>query len=420
MKVAFVCAILAALAVGEKVYENHMAVRSPKNSTAPFWDYMVEHVDIWGAHEDSIDFRVTPQQFAHLQKQGLPMTVISANVQTAIDEEYARIANSSAHHATFPDPAWFTEYHTYEQINQWFDALTLAFPQRVRRVGTIGTTVNGRVLTAYAFSDWSVGGAKPQAYIQALIHAREWIAGATVQWIADRLAQANDAETLAVLRDYEIHVVPMMNPDGYAFTWPTSGNSRMWRKNRRPNGNNIFGVDNNRNFDDNWGRGGSSTNPSSDTYMGPSVASEPETQAVQRYVCSLPRVIAAVDYHSYSQLILRPYGWTQNLSPDEVTLRTAGDQWRDNIRAVSGLTYTSQRSIQLYVTTGTTSDWFYGARIRECLGHRTYGYTIELRPVGANPGFQLPPTQIIPTGQENYPSFLRFLQYARANPLSGQ
>jgi len=87
---------------------------------------------------------------------------------------------------------------------------------------------------------------------------------------------------------------------------------------------------------------------------------------------------------------------------------------------VSGRVYTSQKSIDLYITTGTASDWFYGDKIKQCLGRRTYGYTIELRPAGANPGFQLPASEIVPTGQENYPAFLKFVQFAGSNPLSGQ
>jgi murein tripeptide amidase MpaA len=418
MKIALVALLVVCVVAEERVrYDGHSAIRATKNSTEPIWQWLLDNVDIWGAHGDGIDMRVTPEQLTFLRKSGVSLEVLVDDIQPAIDAEYKEIATRPAFNGS-RDPTWFTAYHTYAEINAWFADLARANPNRVTAHGTIGTTTQGRILTAFSFTDKSHQGNKPQIFIQGLIHAREWIAGATVQFIAYNLATATDAETLRVLREYEVHVVPMMNPDGYFHTWASGG--RQWRKNRRANPGGSFGVDNNRNFDDHWGQGGSSTNPASDTYMGPSVASEPETQAIQRYVCSLPRAIAAIDYHSYSQLVLRPYGWTRNNPPDEVLLRQAGDGIRDNIRSVSGLTYTSQKSIDLYLTTGTTSDWFYGDRIRACIGRRTYGYTIELRPTGANPGFVLPPAQIVPTGQENYPAFLRFVIFAGTNPLSGQ
>ena len=78
------------------------------------------------------------------------------------------------------------------------------------------------------------------------------------------------------------------------YTWTTD---RLWRKNRRKTGsNNSFlhslrtrfasercnGVDLNRNWDSNFGGVGSSLNPCSELYAGPSAFSEPETSALAR------------------------------------------------------------------------------------------------------------------------------------------
>jgi murein tripeptide amidase MpaA len=94
-----------------------------------------------------------------------------------------------------------------------------------------------------------------------------------------------DAEAKALLDSRRITVVPIVNPDGYTFNIQNSpGGGGLWRKNRRRNANNSFGVDLNRNYGtvDFWNSafGGSSTSPSSDTYRGTDPFSEPETAAL--------------------------------------------------------------------------------------------------------------------------------------------
>jgi len=64
-------------------------------------------------------------------------------------------------------------------------------------------------------------------------------------------------------------------------------------------------------------------------------------------------------FSSYSQLILRPYGWSTQLPPNEATAKLVGDGIRDQIRAVHNVAYTSEPSWQLYYTAGTAQDWFY-------------------------------------------------------------
>jgi len=49
-------------------------------------------------------------------------------------------------------------------------------------------------------------------------------------------------------------------------------------------------------------------------------------------------------------------------------------------------------------------------------GVRAYGYTVELRDTGQY-GFQLPASQIIPSGQEMVPATIAWLAFCRDNPL---
>jgi len=214
-----------------------------------------------------------------------------------------------------------------------------------------------------------------------------------------------DDRVTKIVDEVEFTIVPMVNPDGYEYTWTTN---RLWRKNRKRNNDGSYGVDLNRNWDDHWGGAGSSSNPSSDTYHGTGPFSEPESKATSSYLAQLfPNVLAAIDFHSYSQLVLRPYGWTETLCPDNAALKKLGDGVRDAIYSVHKKDYISERSIDLYITTGTASDWFYQEGVWGA-------YTIELRDTGRY-GFQLPPAEIIPTGQEIFHSMLYFVDHVLKN-----
>ena len=129
-------------------------------------------------------------------------------------------------------------------------------------------------------------------------------------YMAERLVNeyATNTDVSDILNNAELVIIGHVNPDGNQFSWDTD---RLWRKNRRSNGPGVNGVDLNRNLDDHWGEGGSSTNPASDTYMGPARASEPEIEALASYFAKNAPVIGGIDFHSYTQLVLRPYGWTR-------------------------------------------------------------------------------------------------------------
>jgi murein tripeptide amidase MpaA len=76
--------------------------------------------------------------------------------------------------------------------------------------------------------------------------------------------QAGDSLAIQLLSYYEIHVMPVVNPDGYEYTHSVD---RMWRKNRNPSAfSGCVGVDLNRNYDHAWMTAGSSRSPCSEIY----------------------------------------------------------------------------------------------------------------------------------------------------------
>lgn len=224
-------------------------------------------------------------------------------------------------------------------------------------------------------------------------HAREWIAPASCMYLVDRLYSkfGRDDRITNLLKTFEVLVAPQINPDGYEYS---RKRDRFWRKNRRNNGFlKKAGVDLNRNWPNRWGLVGVSSNPNSDIYKGPSPGSEPEVSHVAKYVTSLTGLVAGIDVHSYGGLILRSYGWTTDPSPDEAILKPMGDAIAENMNAINGIGYESQRSGELYPAAGAMDDWLYEK------AHAKVGMTFEMRDKG-NYGFLLPPSQIVPGGEE--------------------
>ena len=65
-------------------------------------------------------------------------------------------------------------------------------------------------------------------WIDGGIHAREWISPATVLWTLKELIEGNKTEADVLRENLDWYILPVHNPDGYAFTrW-----DRLWRKTR--------------------------------------------------------------------------------------------------------------------------------------------------------------------------------------------
>lgn len=306
------------------------------------------------------------------------------------------------------DGNWHTEYLRYNDIIQVYEGFRAANPNRVSRA-QIATSWNGRAVYVYRFrlTPYQAPGSPPRKKVIILggTHAREWISPAVTLILFERLLtepQMNPV-LLSLLAQFEFYFVPVLNPDGYEFSWT---NNRMWRKNRRNNGS-SFGVDLNRNYPKGWGGQGSSGNPSSDTYRGPSVWSEPETAGLRDFIASIGgEAYGFIDYHSYGQKILWPWTYTTNPLPEpERTWHfNAGAAYRQGLLNAGGINYEhGQASTTLYVAGGTSKDWGWD-------GLGAIAFTVEMRDTGQN-GFLLPPDQILPTANENWGGFKAFLQF---------
>ncbi|XP_065913902.1 carboxypeptidase B-like [Dysidea avara] len=389
-----------------KIYEDEIVVRCTNVSRVQYQAISTQPgMDIWSIKDDSIDVRISRESEMWLRQLGVYCTMVHDSVELLIQQFEQKLTVQQE---------WFEEYHTYEEIIQWYEELANQYSEIVKYEPSIGKSYEGRDQPAVHITASSTSDTL-KMYFQCQIHAREWISGAVCGYIVNYLLEnyGNNEDVTKLLDTVEFIFVPFVNPDGYAYTWT---NDRLWRKNRRP-GSPCAGVDLNRNYNDHWNEGGSSSNPCSETYHGAGPASEPETQNTENYFRSHTGIVGAIDWHSYSQLLLRPYGWTSTDSPDEAQLSALGDEMSDRIFAVHGKFYTSQKSIGLYPTSGTASDWFYSDNANENNGeYRAAGFTIELRDTGLY-GFLLPPDQIIPNGEEMIPAVMYYANSLLENPL---
>jgi carboxypeptidase T len=281
------------------------------------------------------------------------------------------------------------------------------------RVVEIGQSLEGRRVLALKISDNAAENeAEPAVLILGCHHAREWIS-VEVPFLFGRYLLENYGlvpEVRDLVDSSEVWIVPIVNPDGLEYSIHVY---RYWRKNRRANADGTFGVDINRNYGYRWGYDdyGSSGQPASEVYRGPAPFSEPETTAVRDLFMGHD-FRAVVSYHSYSQVILYPWGYTTSPAPREAELRTVAETMSGLIAAVSGTIYTAgQASSALYTTNGDTVDWTYGVA-------GTPSYTIELPPVDVDGGgFFNDESAIATIFAENLPALLYLTRYALDHPL---
>lgn len=319
-----------------------------------------EDLDVWKVSPEGLaDIRTMNEAGEReLRRLGCFVHIRDVDEWLAPHEDSLKQDSSSASLNSSLD--YFDEYHTYESILGFYTALAAQYSELVTFTPSIGQSLELRPMPAVKITA-ATGEQTPVVLLTCQIHAREWISSSTCMFMAQTLLERveTDPRVREILTHSELHIIPFMNPDGYVYTWT---GDRLWRKNRRVNtGSNCRGVDLNRNFNIRWAEpgGGSSGNPCSETYHGTSAESEPEIEHLVNYFRQHAPIIGGIDYHSYGQLILRPWGFTRDPPPHEEQLKAVGDGMENVMRSVHGETYVSEPGMDLYPTVGTSSDWFY-------------------------------------------------------------
>jgi len=258
-------------------------------------------------------------------------------------------------------------YLTYAEMLQELDDMKTLYPNLITTKANISTftTAQGRALQYVKISDnpsTNEAASESQVLYTAIHHAREAMSlQQTIFYMWYLLENySTNPEIQAIVDNTELFFVPCVNPDGYIYNETTNPNGGgNWRKNRRNNGG-SFGVDNNRNYSyitpggtEVWNTAGTS-GPNGDTYAGPNVFSEPENQAL-RWLVEQNNFKVALNAHSFSNLLLYPFGYANNQpTVDDATFQAvSGFMVSDN-------GYANIIASDLYAAAGDSDDFMYG------------------------------------------------------------
>lgn len=282
------------------------------------------------------------------------------------------------------------KYHTYDEQHDILAGLAQEHPDRAELI-SVGKTPEGRDIWGLRITGSIAQDAsnKPGVVYTGCHHAREWMSMEVPLDLAQNLVNNydSDADTKRRVDNAEIWVIPTVNPDGYEYS---RTQDPWWRKNREPitdtgcgnvascnlpksaNGQPVaYGVDLNRNYDDGKPEhatlyrpagdkpcdssddiGVVSDDPNSDVYRGPKGASEPETRAMLALELGKPNVVGVIDHHGYSELFLRPWGYTTD-KPDNIK---DYDEVAGRMLKAQSNPYTYESAMDLYPTSGTSTD----------------------------------------------------------------
>uniref|UniRef100_A0A3Q0T4B6 Carboxypeptidase A1 n=1 Tax=Amphilophus citrinellus TaxID=61819 RepID=A0A3Q0T4B6_AMPCI len=354
-----------------------------------------------------VPFHNLPAVKIYLETQGIEYTTMIDNLQVMLDKEQEEM--KSAARAPQPrntDGFDFAAYHSLDEIHSFQDMLVAENPNLVSKI-VIGQSYEGRPLNVLKFS--TGGTNRPAIWIDTGIHSREWVTQASGTWFAKKIVTdyGTDPALTAILNQMDIFLEIVTNPDGYYYTLTSN---RMWRKTRKPNpGSACAGVDPNRNWDAAFGDAGASSNPCSETYHGPRPHSESEVKSIVDFVTSHGNIKAFFSIHSYSQMLLYPYGYTSTPAKDQEELHKVAQKAITELASLYGTRYRYGSIIStIYQASGSTIDWTYNQGIK-------YSYTFELRDTGRY-GFLLPANQIIPTAQETWLALMSMMDHTFKNP----
>ncbi|XP_077994289.1 carboxypeptidase B-like isoform X2 [Glandiceps talaboti] len=340
-----------------------------------------------------------------LENFNIPYDILIPDVQKVIDDQ---LISNQGNDTDFD----YSKYHTFEEIQAWVSR-NAKLHNDIASVVEITTTYEGRIIHALKIGKpSSTTRDKPAIWIEGGIHAREWISPATVIYIMKEFLgrYGRDKYVTDLVNTYDWYFLPVFNADGYAYTWSSN---RMWRKTRtRRQNSTCIGVDPNRNWDAHWGEAGASHSPCSDSYCGPYPFSEPSVKGVSDFIKRNGRFIAFMDFHSYSQLWMSPWGYTTDL-PKDFEIQDALSA--SAVRALGSVHSTKYQhgtiANVIYVASGSSVDWTY-----DKVGI-LYSYGIELRDTGRF-GFLLPPAEIIPSGEETFDAVVASGMFIMNNPPS--
>ncbi|MBA8825798.1 carboxypeptidase T [Saccharopolyspora lacisalsi] len=325
----------------------------------------------------------TTEQAERLREAGYTL-----HKQSNVRTELARPEAEPAAVPSFPPED--SGYHTYREMVSEVDKAATDHTDVVAR-SSAGTSAEGRDIPAVKISDNAAKDeTEPEVLFTCNQHAREHLTAEMCLHVVQRFTDdyGSDPTVTDMVDNREIWVVPMANPDGIVHDVAT-GQYRGWRRNRGQQPTDL-----NRNWGHQWGCcDGSSGDPTSPTYRGSAPFSAPETSAIRdftnsRVIDGAQQITAHIDFHTFSELVLWPYGYTTSDSAPGMTRQEYERFARVGKEMAATNGYTPQQSSDLYVTDGSVNDWMWAE-------HDVLSFTFEMYPgSGGIQGFY-PPDEVI-------------------------
>jgi len=313
-------------------------------------------------------------------------------------------------------------FYTLTEAIAQLDSMKSHYPNLITTKISIGTTIESRPIYMVKISDNpTIDETEPEILYTALHHAREPQGMMQMIYFMYYLLENYNTNSSVqyIVNNREMYFIPVLNPDGYEYNRTTNpGGGGMWRKNRKNNGG-SYGVDLNRNYGPyaywNAPNGGSSTDPTSDTYRGTVPFSEFETTSLKNFLAT--RYFKnALNYHTYSNLLIYPYGALSQETPDSAIFR----EFASDMTAFNGYTYGTDVQTVGYSTRGNSDDYFYNGDT--VLNH---GKIFAMTPEVGSTGFWPSQPEIFPLAIENvlpnlYYAYVAGEYVAAINPYFSQ
>ncbi|MFH0882607.1 MAG: M14 family zinc carboxypeptidase [bacterium] len=319
-----------------------------------------------------------------LREFGIDYKVLEENLEQQIRKTVRETRRASRLEKTSAAEWTLGLFPGFSDLVAWRDALAQKYPALVMVQDSLGTTIEGVPIWAFKISDNpNQDEAEPEIFLNGAIHAREVITPLLLMAFADTLLSRydrGDGRSVELVDSREIWILPLINIDGYRYNEEnitdgdiSNSGTTLWRKNRRNNGDDTFGVDLNRNFPFMWGLDdlGSSPVTNYPTYRGTGPASEPETQAIIEFI-NAHEFSGVLNYHSFSNLVLHPWGYTYDPHPDFDIYHLFGDYLNETLGWMVG------GAEVIYITNGDASDWQAAGGMTDGANYPMWSFTFEV------------------------------------------
>ncbi len=366
---------------------------------------VIEETPIFGMSKNSVEVFVNERQLKMVEENGSQYGVLIDNWEEyyASRRKMSKSEQAEALRRTFEkygvkgwDYGSMGGFLTADEVYQKLDEMHEQYPDITTQKFSIGTTVNGDSMYVIKISDnAAIDEDEPEVFYHSLIHAREPAAMMALLYFMYYLVDnyGTDPEATYLVNNREMYFLPVFNVDGYRYNEANSPNGGgMWRKNRRHNSDGSYGIDLNRNWGYMWGYDdeGSSPNPWSETYRGTAPFSEPETENVRQF-CNAHNFRTGLSFHSYSDLLILPWGYIPEETPDSLLYR----EYASEMTQYNNYTWGISSDI-IYSVNGDSDDWLYGEQTEK---NKIIVMTPEVGTFAD--GFWPDQSRILPLAEEN-------------------